>query len=49
MQSEVYDFLWQGAKISLVPSDRDTVIDETAFLLAALDKFSPIFQSLTAE
>jgi hypothetical protein len=49
VQSEVYDFSWQGAKICLVLSDYDLVADETAFLLAVLDEFSPIFQPLTAE
>jgi hypothetical protein len=49
MQLEVYDFSWQGAKICLVPSDYDLIADETAFLFAVLDEFSPIFQPLTAE
>lgn len=39
----------QGATIRLEPFDFNQVTDTTAFLLAALDEFSPIFRPLTAE
>jgi hypothetical protein len=46
---DFYEYCFQGPTISLAPANFDIVTNPTAFLLAAVDEFSPIFRPLTAE